>query len=470
MIKTSNMTVKQILDEIANESSTLKKTDIVTKHKDNELFKRVLYMANSKRIKFYIKQIPEYESSNYYAGVDLQDIGLSSALDKLSLLSDRILTGHAAIQHLKSILEELDIDSAYVIERVIAKDLKINFGTRMINKVFPDLIEKTGYMGCKPYSKDLILKLLSKGPAYSQEKMDGRFMNSIIQGGEFDNESRQGEPTLLENPLFFEELQKLPDCVLNGELTMEGIPRYESNGIISSLINICEKKSEGKDVTKEIAKIEKRHMPYQKALDLVRFTVWDKLTIDEYFTRKGKRPYKERLEDLYETLKDFKMISVVETREVSTLEEVMGHFNEVVERGGEGTVCKSKDGVWTDGKPVYQLKVKKEMNLDLRITGFNYGTKGTKNENVISSLNCQSEGGLLVTSPGGMDEDTMDYVTENQDKLLGTIVEIKCSGLSVDNKGNYSTLHPRFSKFRDDKSVANTLEDCIEIDKSCSLL
>lgn len=459
------MTIKEIFDEIANESSTLKKTEIVTKYKDNELFKKVLYMANSKRVKFYIKQIPEYEKNDGRVAYTLE-----WGLSRLDVLSNRDLTGHAAIQHLKKVLESVLPENAYIIERVIEKDCKIGFGTRMINKVFPDLIEKTGYMGCKPYSRDLLEKLLSKGTLYSQEKMDGRFMNSIIQGGELDNESRQGEPTLLENPLFFTELEQLDDCVLNGELTMEGIPRYESNGIISSLIKISEKKSEGKDVTKDIAKLEKRHMPYEEALKLIRFTAWDKLTIDEYFTRKCKRPYKERLKDLNETLKDCKYLSVVETREVSTIKEVMDHFYEVVARDGEGTVVKSMDGVWVDSKPSYQLKVKKEITLDLRIIGFNYGKKGTKNEHVISSLNCESEDGLLVTSPGGMDEDTMDDVTENQNKLMNTIVEIKCSGLSKDNKGNYSTLHPRYSKFRDDKKVANTLAECIEIDESSSLL
>lgn len=248
------------------------------------------------------------------------------------------------------------------------------------------------------------------------------------------------------------------------------IPRYESNGIISSLITIANKKNEGKDVTKDIAKLEKRHMPYEEALKLIRFTAWDKLTIDEYFTRKCKRPYEERLKDLEKTVRYCEFIDVVETREVSTFEEVMQHFYDILERGGEGTVVKSKDGVWADTKPSYQIKIKKEITLDLRIIRFNYGTKGTKNETVISSIDCESEDGLLVTTAGGMDEDTMDYVTENQENLMRTIMEIKCSGLSVDNKGNYSTLHPRYSKFRDDKDIANTLAECIEIDKSSSLI
>lgn len=459
------MKIKEIFDEIAAESSTLLKTAIVTRYKDDETFKRVLYLANSKRVKFFIKQIPTYEDNK-----GMLTHPLVWALDSLKPLQDREITGHAAIQHLKNILESVTPDNAYIIERIIEKDCKIGFGTRMINKVFPDLIEKTGYMGCKPYTKEGILKLLAKGSVYSQEKMDGRFMNSIIQGHELENESRQGEPTLIENPKLFRELEMLGDCVLNGELTMEGVSRYESNGIISSLIKIGEKKLEGKDVSKDIAKLEKRHMPYQDALDLVRFTAWDILTIDEYFTRKCKRPYSERLENLKETIKGFTMISVVETRVVSTIEEVMQHFVDVVSRGGEGTVVKSMDGIWADTKPSYQIKVKKEINLDLRIIGFNYGGVGTKNEHLISSVDVESEDGLLKTSPTGLDEDEMEYVTENQDSLLHAILETKCSGISQDNKGNYSVLHPVYKMIRTDKSVANTLEECIEIDKSSSLL
>jgi ATP-dependent DNA ligase len=147
----------------------------------------------------------------------------------------------------------------------------------------------------------------------------------------------------------------------------------------------------------------------------------------------------------------------------------MAHFEEVLERNGEGTVVKSMDGVWADTKPSYQIKVKKEMNPDLRVVGFNYGEKGTKNENFISSLDVESEDGLLKTKPQGLDEDEMEYVTNNQDKLLGKIVEIKCSGLSQNSKGEYSTLHPVFKGFRDDKDTANTLVECIEINEASSL-
>ena len=253
------MTIKQIFDEIAAESGTNMKMEILKKYKDNDLLVRVLYLANSKRVKFFIKQIPEYQPNGYLAGVNLSNIGLETALNELTLLSDRTVTGNAAIAHLKKVLEELDGDSTYIIERIIEKDCKIGMGTRNINKVIPDLIEKTGYMGCKSYSRKLIDKLLAVGTCYSQEKMDGRFVNSIIIGGDVVNESRQGEPTLLEHPAFMDELAQLDDCVINAELTMDGVERYQSNGIIASLISIATKKSVDKDVTKELAKFEKKH-------------------------------------------------------------------------------------------------------------------------------------------------------------------------------------------------------------------
>jgi len=84
--------------------------------------------------------------------------------------------------------------------------------------------------------------------------------------------------------------------------------------------------------------------------------------------------------------------------------------------------------------------------------------------NVISSVTAQSSDGLVNTRPTGMDEKLMVFVTENQDKLLGTIVEVKCCGLSSDSNGNYALLHPVFKKLRDDKDTCDSLESIKEIE------
>lgn len=80
-------------------------------------------------------------------------------------------------------------------------------------------------------------------------------------------------------------------------------------------------------------------------------------------------------------------------------------------------------------------------------------------------MDVTSEDGLLKTSPFGINEEDMEYITNNMDNLMGKIVEVKCCGVSHDSFDNYSLLHPIFIKFREDISTANTLEECLEKDR-----
>jgi DNA ligase-1 len=459
------MNIKQIFDEISAEGGSNMKMEILGKYKDNALLKRVLYMANSKRVKFYIKQIPEFSCPN----LDILH-SLEHALDMLDKLSTRYFTGSQASEWLQSILNSLSADDAYIICRIIEKDCKIGMGTSNINKIFPKLIEDTPYMGAKSYDVKLIKKLFEKGGrAFSQVKMDGRYCNAIIRGGEVEMESRGGEPTVLiglSDPIFVRELSRLEDCVLNGELTIPGISRYESNGIIASLVSIGNKKKKDENVDKDILKLKEKHgYDYQEALDAIHFTIWDKITVDEYFEAKSDRPYNIRFDSLKTML--FNLIAsnvkLVETKMVFTFEEAMAHFQEMLNRGEEGTILKSATGTWKDGKPNWQIKCKLEMDIDLIIVGFNYGTG--KNVTVISSLNCETSDRLIKTRPTGINEEMMQHITENQENLLGTIIECKCSGLSHDSDGNYSLLHPVFKKLRDDKITCDTLESVKQIEK-----
>jgi hypothetical protein len=393
---------------------------------------------------------------------------LEQALGIILAISNRDVTGQLAIDKLVLVLENVDADDAYIIERIIEKDCKIGMGTSNMNKVIKGLIEDTPYMGAVSFDEKKARKIFEKGgKGISQVKMDGRYCNAIIRAGEVELESRQGEPTIVTGAKFVEELTQLDDCVLNGELTMDGIPRYESNGIIASIIDICGKKESrtDKENEKKLATFEEKHGNFEEALSKIRYTVWDRIGIDEYFDTKSIVPYNKRAIELNRALKNIETtkVSIVEGVVVNSYEEAISHFQEILARGEEGTILKSYDGEWKDGKPTWQIKMKLELALDLVITGFNYGTKGTKNENVVSSLNAETSCGKLKTRPQGLTESLMAEITENQENLLGTIIEVKCSGLSFDNTGAYSLLYPAFKGFRDDKSEANSLDECIEI-------
>lgn len=452
------MKIKQIFDHISSDGGSNMKMTILSGYKDNDLLKRVLYLANSRRVKFYIKNIPAYTFNGF-------PITLDMALGELSKLSSREKTGYEGIEHLRWILSSLQEDDGYIIERIIEKDCKIGMGTTNMNKVIPGLIEETPYMGAKAFSKDLVNKLLAKGPALSQMKMDGRYANAIIRSGEVELISRQGETTYLQGAIILDELGKFPDGVLNGELTMDGVSRYESNGIISSLVSILGKQANDEEYLKDVIAFEKENqMTMGKALANIRFTIWDTITIEEYFAQESNITYDRRLTLVQVYIEDIKptKVSLVESAVVANYEQAMAHFQTLINQGHEGTILKGLKGTWKDGKPVWQIKLKLEIELELKITGFNYGTG--KNSKVISSVDAESEDGLLKTSPTGIKEKEMQWITDNQATLLGKIITTKCSGVSQDHLGNYSLLHPVYKHVRDDKSTADTLANILDIE------
>jgi DNA ligase-1 len=341
-------------------------------------------------------------------------------------------------------------------------------GTSNINKVIPSMVEKTPYMGCVPFDPKKALKLFEKGVhCVSEIKADGRYCNVIIRGGELEMESRAGEPSFIGDCLLTQELSSFDDCVLNGELVMKNLSRLESNGILASIIDYQTKlltRTEDENLKKEETFHKEKGITIKEALSLVQLKVWDIIDIDSYYLAKSEIKRVDRLNMLKLLLNESDNVLIVEHRFVKSYEEAIAHFIEALERGEEGTVLKSLDGVWANGKPTHQIKMKVEFELDLKVVGFNYGNKGTKNEFVISSVSCESSCGKLTARAQGIKEDKMKYITENQNSLLGTIAVVKCNGLSSNSSGGNSLFYPSLIEFRDDKLEANSFDECVDID------
>ena len=461
------MKIKEILMEIAANGGKIYKRDTLTKYKDNQLLKDVIYKAHSPRINYYIKQLPEYTPC-----VDMVPSGLDWGLLQLEELSSRKLTGNDGREHLKMILESLSPDDAYVIERIIDRNLKIGMSTG-INKVISKLIEETPYQGAKSFSekgarKLFVLAKKNNEPVISQVKADGTYRNAMIQDGIVELVSRQGELSFLKGTTFLTELKRYPNCVLNGEITIDGVKRTEANGMVSSMMDIIEKAEERgveKTEKKKIA-FEKKHGSFDNALINMRFVVWDAITIEEYQDAVSSVPYIQRLDELTQMVNklDSKMVSLVETRYITTYQEAMEHFLDTQKRGLEGTIIKSSSAGWKDGKPTYQIKLKLEMTIDLRMVGGDLGDAGTKNERLISRIHLESSCGLLKTTASGMKEVMMKDITDNYEDYNGGVFEMRCCGLSQNSKGEWSTQHPSINYFRNDKDTCDSLESAIEIE------
>jgi hypothetical protein len=454
-------TVYSILKELSSTNSVKEKELILREHKQNQILANVIYHALSPRVKFYIKKIPPYDTMKQVT------LNLTEALTALNSISSRYYTGNAAIDWLRGILEQVDFEDCYIIERIIEKDLKCGINSSTVNKVWPKLIEETPYMGAITFSGRKARKLFTDGgPIYSQVKMDGRYVNVLVnENGTPMLESRSGEITFINT--FDDVFPTTPNgFVLNGELTIDGMPRYDSNGIIASLVSINKKRMLNEDVSKKEQQFkEEWQITCKEAESSIRLTVWDMITLEEYSAGASNSRYSDRLRNAAEIIRNVPSVRLIESKFVYSLDEAMKHWRELVARGEEGTIIKDPSCPWKDGKPNLQMKIKLAFEVDLRIIGFKPGKSGTRLENTLGALICESKEGLVQTDPSGMNDLLRNKIWSNRSFYLNSIVEVTCSGLSTTDSG-FSLLHPRVSELRPDKLNANTLKEIQTIQAS----
>ena len=204
--------IKQIFDELNKENGSKYKISILEKHKNNELFKRVLVSALD-NIKFTygvtFQNIMKFQQTEEMYRLDLE-----SAINLIQEnVATRVVTGNAALQMCSNIFNSLSDDDADVLKRIIDRDLKCNVGTSLVNKVLPNLITKQIYMRCGVFCDKTKNKI--NFPAIIQLKADGTYREFTVKDGEVKAKSRSGES--YEYPIHFEKMKDFPDGVYTCE-------------------------------------------------------------------------------------------------------------------------------------------------------------------------------------------------------------------------------------------------------------
>lgn len=314
--------------------------------------------------------------------------------------------------------------------------------------------------------KSHVLKLneILKSPDYLwEEKLDGISIMSI--GGRL-----YGNGTSKKNGLPVEKTDRMPYVVRT--LTQAGnkaifdgegyIPGLKSNDI-ASLLN-C-------NLTDSLSKqVQKGYVEYH---------VYDMLR-DVDGTWMINMPFEARRKRLEAVFDDFfKNSASVKLNPIhSTEEDVLTAFEKIVSKGLEGSVLKSKSGLYVPGKrPQWnQVKLKASFEDDVVIIGFNEATKkysGNDFDNWpywidgepvsehyyngwVGSIQIgkYSNGTLVpVGNVTGLTRDLRISMTENPEQYLNRVIVIKAMEKTPD--GNYR--HANFKQFHADKRP----EECV---------
>jgi hypothetical protein len=432
--------IHTILEEINENNSTNHKLEVLKKYKDNAFFKRVLQLTYDKVAFTYgvsLDQVEKFEPVELEIPINLE----FACASLVQNLCTREKTGHAALQLASNLIGNLDEKDADVLKKIINRDLRINIGKTQINKIFTGLITKPVYMRCDVYS-DKTAKNITF-PAIVQLKADGTYREITVHNGQVSSRSRSGEE--YEYPVIFDQMKMYPDGIYVGELTVNGISdRAQGNGLINS-----------------------DNPPH----DDIILELWDIISHEEYAQarlkdRKNpcKTPYSSRFNKLQAIVDGSNNVKVIPFKNVVSLKEALEETSKWMNHGYEGAILKDLNGVFKDGTSKEQLKLKLEISVEMRCTGFHEGTKGTKREGKVGSIIFSNDEGTIQGKCSGFTDKELDYFTENQAELIGRVFEVQFNDLSK-AKGNdyYALSHPRFIEWRNDKDSTDTLEKAFQL-------
>lgn len=406
---------------------------------------KLLTYVYSPFITFGVKALPDPIA----CAVPSPTIGMIYGM--LDALASRELSGNAAAEAIAAVLG--NIASAAIRDalcRLLRKDLRVGIDAKTVNKARPGLIPVFPYMRCSlPSHVDLGSMGWSDG-VVSQEKADGMFANvDHTAAGEVRISSRQGtEFPLGQFGNLIASVQQIVvrDTQTHGELLVrrDGVvlAREISNGILNSIA-----KGGTLGEREDIA-----------------FLAWDQVPLSAV-KPKGKytTPYHVRLGSLISQIGPGEAdaispsIFLIPTRIVYSLEDAYAHYRELLSKGKEGTILKKREAIWRDGTSKEQVKLKLEVDVDLKIVGFVPGEG--KNAATFGSILCRTEDDQLEVAVSGMSDAKRQEIHHDREQMLERILTVRANAIMPPSDSNplHSLFLPRFVEVRNDKTKADDL-------------
>lgn len=409
-----------VIKDLKNTSSLNNKIDILKSNQTDEL-KLVLSLTYDKvKYTFGVKKLSPLRNGS----MSLNDLKSKDILSIFSPLFKRELTGNSALDYISNTFSKFNTESQIVLVSILQRDLHAGINTKLINKCYPKLITEMPYMRCSLTDK---LKNI-RYPAILQLKADGTFRTFVKHNDVVSAFSRSGES--YHHPLINEQLLQLPDGVYIGELIVNGITgsaqdvRYKSNGLLNSL-------TPPEDVT---------------------FYTWDFLTLEEFSNGLSKVQYINRFAKLTET----DNIKKIRTFTVSDYNEALNITHKLIGEGEEGTILKNSSSIYKSGTSKEQIKLKPEIEVDVKCIGFTEGNGRFKD--TFGAIIFESSDGLLNGQVSGLSDEERAVIARNSSDYIGRVFTVKATGISRSKTSDiYSLLHPRFNGFRADKTEADDI-------------
>jgi len=392
----------------ATNSSTEKKK--ILEENKSDLLAKIFIQAYDPFITFGISKI---DASDVIYSDKGHDEWWEMYFDLLNNLSKRVLTGHAARDAIKELLALNTKEGGEILLQTLKKDLRMGGGVRLINKVYENLLPEDFCMSANKYDKKRV-----EYPVYADTKLDGVRCIAVIgsptvlfsrNGKEFTNyttiEAELGQLGLKEGTR------------LDGEITM---------GHFQDLMKTVSRRDEGIELAKDAV-----------------YNIFDVPESDKTFIERHAKLM--QLDTLIKKL-GLTHVKVIEGQWIASDEELDAFYKAQLDKGQEGAMIKTGDGLYEFKRGWGWQKMKPEHSDDLEIIGTEEG-RG-KYERQLGVFVCRLENGGEVRVGSGLKDEEREELWNRREELIGQIVEVKYQEKTKDG----SLRFPIFIKFRPDKS------------------
>lgn len=442
------MKLYDIVKSLQNAQGSLNKQTILMQHKDDKLFKEYMRAVYDPAINYYQKKIPKYKKALPHTSSLIE-----SRLHDLLPLTEREVTGDAAVKYLFNLFNRDSLEGQELLELIINRSIGASVGDTMVLKTWPDLYFTVPYQRCSLLDTKAKEKFSKLPLMYVQEKCDGSFLylakeagkapEAITRAGsrypkEFAQKLAEGVPdgfVLIGELLVYEDVSTHGDYVL--------LDRQTGNGILNSILKGGE--------------VDGKYEFKMKA--------WDCISPEEFKAGRSKMEYMDRLTSLFYMYdcNEPKNVEPLKNKAVKTLEEAYTIYSDFTAQGSEGAVLKTPDFIWKDGTSKDCVKMKVEFEIDLEITHVTEGTG--KAAGMMGSVGVKtSEGGLTSDVGTGWSDDMRKYIWEIREDVPGKILALKANDI-ISKRGSEtkSLFLPVAIEIRLDKTEADSLEQCEKI-------
>ena len=331
-----------------------------------------------------------------------------------------------------------DLESRFLLEKLICKDLSIGVDAKSINQAFPGLIPTFDVQLAQKYFEKPE-KLEGKYFAVTT-KIDGGRIIAIRENDQVSFFTRAGQRYEGLVDLEREMLEAFPDgTVLDGEITI-----LENKGIPS------------KEAYKQAMKITRADGPKHG----LKMLVFDAMSLEEWKNQKCTHDYIERrllLAGLFKygpkktDLTFFELLP--ELYRGYDTSKVLELLDEAIANQEEGVMINICDAPYEFGRTWNLMKVKKMNTLDLEVIGYEEGSG--RLTGTLGALLVRYKNGNTVKVGSGFTDELRQVIWTNPKDMIGKIIEVQYFEETTNADGGISLRFPVFKDFRTDKLVAD---------------